>query len=351
LPRFKGFLVGEESFLWTRRGLLKIRELEHADLVLGIDSKGKPSWSALSHRRHGKDQILRITTDGSEAVISVSSEVFTVSGIKRASNLVKGEILETYNIPRQVREMLDTKYKHADSEVGPLKLDSKLGYILGTQIRSRKFKNKIVISGINPEHAYMLANLCHDTLREQYVNSKIYYTRGGKRVRIDSPILADICSGISESSIPLTIREAPSSTLQGFICGILDMILYRSEAEVPPFYFITLAKHSEFRRFIFNILRISGVIPAKTYVIRPKTGLAYFKTFINTSDLFRLGVKFVRSEKKVVRKKADFKPISYSSVRGMSQFRGDVFYLTEPQLHWSLVVDLVPLHRQVLKEL
>jgi len=349
LPKFKGFLVGEESFVWTMRGLLKIRELD-GDSVLGIDSKGKPSWSALSRRRHGKGRILRITTDGSEALISKSSEVFTMSGIKKATSLVKGDILETYNIPREVRERLDAKYKYVDSEVGPIKLNGKLGYILGTQIRSRKFENKVVIDGINPEHAYMLADLCHDALEEQYIGGKIYYVRRGTRVRIESRLLAELCSRISESGISLAIREAPSTTLREFLCGILDMMLYKNEAEIPPFYFITLAKHSELRRFIFNVLRLNGVIPVKTYVIRPKTGLTYIKTYINTSDLFTLGVRFVRSEKKVVPKKAVIKPISYSSVRGISHFQGDTFYLYEPQLHWSPVLDLTPLHRQMLSE-
>lgn len=345
-----GFLVSGESFVWSHKGLLKVKELKAGDFLLGIDENGKACWSALPTkvRKYGKDRLFRITTDGSEVLVSGTGEVFTINGLMKASNLIEGEIIETFNIPIKVRELLENKNPiYVDSSIGSIKINGGMSYLLGTQIRSRKRANKIIIDRLNPAHARSLAKLCSETLRQQHIKNKVYCVRWGSKIRIDSPVLAELCTGISENNIPRDIRESPATILREFLCGVLDVILYQNKIGTPPTYLITLAEQDELRRFIFNVLRLFGVIPVKTYVVH-STGRMYMKSFINTSDLSKLGLKFIRSKEVVKEKKSSVKPISYSTVREITEFQDVVFYLPEPRLHWSPVVDLIPLHRHAI---
>jgi len=346
-----GFLVGGESFVWSHRGLLKIRELRPDDSILGIDEKGRPCWSTISNgiRKYGRTRIFRITTDGNEVWLSEGCEAYTIEGIRKASGLSKEALLETFNIPEETRVFLEGREPaYVMTDAGPIVIKEKMAYLLGTQIKSRKYEHKVIIDGLNPDYAYILAKLCSEALREQFIRGKIYYVAGGKKVRIDCEALASICSSISERNIPLSVRQSNATTLKEFLCGILDAILYLDEAETPPTYFQTFGVQSELRRFIFNVLRLYGIIPAKTYVIHPSEGLTYMRTFINISDLSRIGLRFIRSKEIIKEVKPPIKKMSYSAVRNVVKFNDVAYYLLEPKLHWSPIVDLTPLHRHIL---
>jgi hypothetical protein len=345
-----GFLLSGDSFVWTRRGLPKVSELKPGDVLLGIKS-GKPSWSIIPSvsKRQGLDRLLRITTDGNEILVSKLCEVFTVSGVKRASELSVGEILETFNIPQEIQEsMNDGKPVFVESEVGPLRIDGKIAYILGTQVKSPKFEGKVIIRDLNPNHAYEVAKLCSEALKEQFIRHKIYYVAGGKKVRVDCNALAEACREITETNIPRFIRESNTTVLRHFLTGVLDTIICLSEFEAPPTFFITLAKQSEFRRFIVNCLRLFGIIPTKTYVFHPSQGLKYVKTYVNPQDLCQLGLRFIRAKEgpRIVSQRG--KAMSYCTIRDIAEFQGKLYSLLEPELHWSPIVDMAPLHRHVL---
>jgi len=346
-----GFLVGGESFVWSHRGLLKIKELKKDDLILGIDGEGRPHWAMIPNgiRKYCRTRIFRITTDGNEILLSEGCEAFTIEGVKKASNISKGELLETFNIPEEICLILEGREAaYVMTDVGPITIKGKMAYLLGTQIKSRKYEHKVIIDGLNPGHAYVLAKLCSEALREQFIRGKIYYVAGGKKVRIDCDVLASICSNVSEGNIPLSVRESNATALKEFLCGVLDVILYLDEAETPPTYFQTFGVQSELRRFIFNVLRLHGVIPAKTYVVHPFGGTTYMRTFVNVSDLSRLGLKFIRSKEAIREVKPPIKKMSYSTVRNVAEFNGVAYYFSQPKLHWSPIVDLAPLHRHAL---
>jgi hypothetical protein len=131
----------------------------------------------------------------------------------------------------------------------------------------------------------------------------------------------------------------------------LDTIICFSEFEDPPTFFITLARQSEFRRFIVNCLRLFGIVPTKTYVFHPSHGLTYVKIYLNPQDLRELGLKFIRV--KDIPRPIDSqkgKPMSYCMIRSIAEFQGKLFSLIEPELHWSPIVDMTPLHRHVLED-
>lgn len=346
-----GFLVNGENFVWSHRGLLKIKELKTDDVVLGIDEKGKPHWSIIPKgvRKHGRTKILRITTDGNEILLPESCEVFTMEGVRRASSISRGELLETFNIPKEICSLLESKEAtHIMTYIGPVTIKERMAYLLGTQIKSRKYEHKVIISRLNPNHTYTLAKICSEALREQFIRGKIYYVAGGKKIRIDCDVLASICIDISERNIPLSIRESNATALKEFLCGILDVMLYWDEAETPPTYFQTFENQSELRRFMFNVLRLYRVIPAKTYAINPSIGPTYMRTFVDASDLSGFGLRFIRTERAIDFVKPQIEKMSYSTVRSVSEFTDIAYYISEPKLHWSPIVELTPLHRHIL---
>jgi hypothetical protein len=346
-----GFLVSGDSFVWTPKGLTKITELKPRDKVLGLKS-GNPFWSIIDTvcKKPGQSRLLRIATDGSEVLISKNSEVFTVSGVKKASELSIGQMLETYNIPQEIRESVnDGRPIFVQSEIGPLRIDSKIAYVLGTQVRSPKFEDKVIIRNIDPNHAYEIARLCSEALKEQFISHKIYYLGGGKKIRIDCEALAEACKRINEKNIPQFIRQSNTTVLKYFLMGVLDTILCVSEVEDPPTNFITQARNSEFRRFILDCLRVFNIIPIKSYIFHPSPALTYVKTYVNPQDLRQLGLKFIKVKegpRQMVYDKR--KTMSYCTIRGINEFQGKLFSVQQSELHWSLIVDMTPLHKQVI---
>jgi len=118
-----GFLVGSESFVWSYRGLLKIRELTPEDPILGIDEEGRPCWSMIPEgiRKYGRTRIFRITTDGNEIWLSEACEAYTIEGVKKASGISKGDLLETFNIPEEIRLFLENKEpSQVMTDAGPI---------------------------------------------------------------------------------------------------------------------------------------------------------------------------------------------------------------------------------------
>jgi len=104
-----GFAISGDNFVWTERGLLKVTELSPDDNIMGINRVGKTSWSSITLVKTKKGKILRITTDSNESLLAPECEIFTVEGIRQASNVSIGDLVETANIPLEILETLDKK--------------------------------------------------------------------------------------------------------------------------------------------------------------------------------------------------------------------------------------------------
>jgi hypothetical protein len=345
-----GFLVGGENFVWAERGLLKVNELHPNDNILGISREGKVSRSSLNIVKTRQGKIIRITTDSNESLLASDCEIFTVEGIRQASGVSIGDLVETANIPLEILETLDRKaLQSIQFDEHEIKLDEKLGYVIGSQIRSKRFGHKVVFDKIDTEKAYFLATLCNDIRKTSGIGGKIFYVKGGKRIRVDSWILAQLCGAIWKTNkVSTEIRGSPAAVMRAFVAGILDMILQTNKAETPPTFFSTSAYESELRRFILNVLRLYGVIPVRVHCVPQQDGSTFLKCSINTSDLSKLGLRFIRAIN-IPPIPQEAKAISYSTVRNISRFRDTVFYLSAPEPHWSPIVDLTPLHRHTFK--
>ena len=42
------------------------------------------------------------------------------------------------------------------------------------------------------------------------------------------------------------------------------------------------------------------------------------------------------------------KTMSYCTIRGINEVHGKLFSVQQSELHWSLIVDMPPLHKQVV---
>jgi hypothetical protein len=346
-----GFLVSGENFVWAERGLLRVAELCLDDNIVGISREGKTSWSSITIPGFKeKDEIIRITTDSNECLLAPDCEVFTVEGIKKVSSLSVGDLVETANIPFEISETLDRnalqRVQCGDREIA---IDEKLGYVLGTQIRSKRDPDKVVFDQIDTEKYYLLASLCDQIRKTLGVGGRISYVLPRRRIRFDSWILAQLCEAMWKTNkVAIELRESPPRVMHAFVAGILDMILQRNKTETPPTFFSTTGYHGELRRFILNVLRLHGVIPVRMRCVPQQDGSISFKCAINTSDLSKLGLRFIRTME-IPSTLQEAKAISYSTVRNISRFRDTTVYLSAPEPHWSPIVDLTPLHRHAFK--
>jgi hypothetical protein len=340
-----GFVVGSEGYVWTERGLLKVSEIRD-DIVLGIDCNGRHSWSNIHCIKTKKAKLIRLTTDSSETLLSNNSEIYTIDGIKRASNINNGVLLETANIPSDVFNKLNTEISSFAVRVGErtIEINEKISYLMGAQINAKRYSDKIVFDRLEVNKAHIVASFC-DEVRKSIGGGKIYYIGGGKRVRFDSAILASSCNDLWKSyNILYPIRHSRSVVIMSFISGVLDMILKTNNAENPPTYFATNEDQSEFRRFLLNGLRLSGVIPVRVHTAFHQDGSIYFKCSVNTADLAKVGLNFIRGFT-VQTPSQEPKSISYSAVRHISSVQGKLSFISAEEPHWSPILDLLPLHR------
>lgn len=193
---------------------------------------------------------------------------------------------------------------------------------------------------------HVVASICSE-VRKTFGGDKIYYVAGGRRVRFDSTILASACKELwKDYNILFAIRHSRPSVILSFASGVLDMILQKNAHENPPSYFVTDGQVSELRRFLLNSIRLSGVIPAKMHTAAHQDESIFFRCSVNTADLARLGLNFIRG---MTGREGlqEIKPISYSSVKHISSVQGKLLYLSTEEPHWSPIVDLLPLHRQM----
>jgi len=329
---------------------MKISELCPNESILGISREGKTSWSPMDIVKTKQGRMTRLTTDSSETLLAPNCEIFTVEGIKQVSAVSLGELVETANIPTEILEMLDKKvFQSIQVDDYEIKLDEKTAYVIGAQIRSRRFPFKVVFDQIDPEKAPLLARLCSDIRKTSGIGGKIFYVKGGRRIRFDSWILAEVCGEMWKTNkVSAKIRESPAGVMHAFVVGMLDMILQKNSAETPPTFFSTASHDSELRRFILNVLRIYGVIPPRMSCVTQQDGSTSFRSSINTSDLEKLGLRFIRAMK-IPPALQETKAISYSAVKNILHYRGTLCSLSTSESHWSPIVDLTPLHRHTFQ--
>jgi len=356
-----GYLLCEDSYVWTKRGLLKVKELLPSDSVLGLDlEKRKVVFEKMRSKpvELKSNRSVRITTDVNELVLPENSEVYTVKGKIRALNITQGVMVDIFYRP-QIFEFLRNLYKSnplASMKIGDRRIiiTKNIAYMLGTQaIVPRLTRHKLVLylkSGLN--YAKVCKILKH-ALTELKTPHRIYYrpTDYRKIVIYDDSqekfLIRMILSLFRNYDVPKVIRISPTIVIQQFIEGLLD-----SRAKISKGSLIKLhipAPLDRIRRFIYSGLALFDVQPRYTYVNKPKRGLKSFSLYfaLPKKRPFELKSLALSSTSLAIRTREDMKV--YSQVKHAVRLRRQQFIVPRIREHWDIITDLVPLHYQTIE--
>jgi len=356
-----GYLLSEDSYVWTKRGLLKVNEILKSDWVLGLDlEKRRVIFEKIKSEpiKLKKNRIVRITTDVNELVLPENSEVYTAKGKNKALNITEGVMLDIFYRP-QIFEMLRDLYKY--HPLTSLKITNKkvtitenIAYLLGTQaIIPRKSAHKLVLylkSGLNYAK---VCKILKRALTELEIPHRIYYRPSDYRKIIifdDSErkiLITMISSLFANYDMPKVIRTSPTTVIQQFIEGLLD-----SRAKISKGRLIKLhipASLDKIRRFIYSSLALFGVQPRYTFINKSDRGLKFFALYFALPETrpFELKSLAISSASLAIRTREDIKV--YSQVKHIVKLRRQQFIIPRIQEHWDIIVDLVPLHYQTIR--
>jgi hypothetical protein len=339
------YAVTPDSFVLTRGGIKKAGELGAEDSLLGLEG-GKPSFrelASVSLRKSGR--WTRILAHSCEGLVSTKSSVFTIQGPTSVSSLGKGDTLELMNLPSEIKAELEKLPTRIIDDRYRIGLGPSLSYLLGTQLFATRYPDRILIDQTDPSIVRDLAREFSHALNENRIPHKIYFPRYGARIRIDSYRLARLVARFFAigNQVPLELRLSAPEVMRSFVCGVLDSMISEPDEQGEVRIRTTLPQ-SEFRRFIFQVLRLNNAKPTYSRVHYPESSLAIVETYFQSSNLERLGLRFFRVKPKKVSEE-DYQVFSYSTVIDLNQFRGIVVTLAMRGVAWTLESDLLLVQR------
>jgi len=340
------YIVSSQSFILTKTGIKKAEELQLGDSILGVQG-GKIGFKELTSAAvQVAGQSVRILSDNSESQISSDSSIYTVQGATNVSTITSDSVLETLNIPTEVRKQI--------SGLSTLQIDEgtalpgSMAYLLGTQLLARRMSDRVVLDANSQVNARELALEFHKTLKELDISHKLYLPRYGTRVRIDSSKLCNIVKQFcgNNYSIPLLLRLSSPDIMRQFACGILDANLGEKHDAKGEIQLRTLMNQSELRRFVLHVLRLYGIKPSHSIPHYPSNGLSFVDNYFQVKDLLRMGLRFFRISLRAENAEENVL-LSYSKVRDIRRFMGRNVILEAMGSGWALAADLVLLSRKV----
>lgn len=346
MPASGHYAVAPDSFILTRGGIKKARELNVGDSVLGIQA-GKPRFEELTEiSSQSGERWVRILADRCESLVSARSSVFTLQGSTAASLIAREDTLEMMNLSSGIMSDLETLPTRIIDTRYDISLSPSLSYLLGTQLFAERFSDRVLVDETDPSVARELASEFNHTLGVCGIPHRIFLPRYGARIRIDSFRLARLVATFlgHAGNIPIEMRVSAPEVMRHFICGILDSSISESGHRQGEARIRTAMKDSEYRRFIFQVLRLYGAKSVSSRVHYPQDDLAYVDTYFQTVDLERLGLRFFRLHPKRD-SDGDRQVLSYSKVVDVNMFRGSNTILEVPRTGWTLESDLILVQR------
>jgi hypothetical protein len=337
------YAVPPDSFILTTTGIKKASELRPSDGLLGIE-RGKPSFRELKQSHsHKMGRWIRILADCCECLVMAESAIFTVQGATGARDITIDETIEIMNLPSQALSNLE---KLPVMTIFDFELTPQLAYLLGTQLFARRFPDHVLIDETDPSIARDLAKEFGETLNDQGVRHKIYFPRYGGRLRIDSYILANFVHRFlgDGDRVPYELRTSTPEVMRHFLCGVLDSAIKESHHQEGQVKFRTFLKQSEYRRFLFQLLRLYHLQSASTKIHYPTDEMAYVETYLRLIDLEQLGLRFFRIQPGPI-KEGKEEPFFYTKVIDVQQLQGSGIVLDVGDAGWTLDCDLVLVKR------
>ena len=368
-----GYLVCEDNYVWAKRGILKVQELEKTDYVLGLDvEKREPTFHELKSRpeKLKGDHSVRIVSDANEIVVPEQTKLYMISGKTAASSVVEGDQLDIFYRPKtfnMLAELYNANPKqHLPVDSRKIDITENFSYLLGTQAVVQKWvTHKIVMLLESDENWRKICAILKEAfkdigLRYDY-DYKIFYRSDRKKIIVldessDGFIPRMICQIFQPGSnndlartllqkMPISLRLSPTNTYRQFIEGVLDSRAKVSKGGLLKFY--TFARDDEVHRFILMVLVLFNIQPRYSFFNQPEWGFATISTYLALpkEQIFDLKSLALASQD-LLKHRKEGEVTLYSVVKNVARVRRPHYVIFSPKEHWDIIADLVPIHSQ-----
>jgi len=366
-----GYVLCDNSYVWTKRGILQVQELKNTDFVLGLDiEKREPTFHQLTSRpqKINGDHSMRIVSDANTLVAPEQTKLYTISGKTAASSVVEGDQLDVFYRPKTFN-MLGELYsanekQHLSINSRKIDITENFSYLMGTQAVVQKWvMYKIVMLLESDANWRKICKFLKEAFREiglRYnYDYKIVYRADRKKIIVldessDGFIPKMICQVFEPTSkddlaralpqrIPLGLRLSPTNIYRQFIEGFLDSRAKVSRGGLLKFY--TFARDDEVYRFILMVLALFNIQPRYSFYNKPEWGLAIINTYLALPKEHIFDLKSLAlATQDLLRHREEDEVTLYSTVKHVDKVRRSHYVVFSPKEHWDIIADLVPIH-------
>ena len=262
------FLTSKDSFIWARRGLLKVSELSKEDEILGLNGGGNSSYQKIvSIQRTDQERIIRAVSHRNESYIFEKQRVIKLGGASQIRSLKEGkDKLELCLKPAffyEAKSLLENR---------PSRLSSSFAYLLGRtkNVRFEGDFNRLTFLFNDWSKLKQLAHIFHQTLLEHNINPrrKIYqgYSKSllfQYKLVIKSSHFVHLLNNIDPDPdlVPIEIRLSSLNCIKSYLTGLIEAL---STWHGKSFRITTKRTQNELRRFLYDTFPLFGATPRKT---------------------------------------------------------------------------------------
>jgi len=368
-----GYILCGDSYVWTKRGILKVQELEKTDCVLGLDvEKREPTFQELAFQPEelDGDHSIRIISDANEILVPEQTKLYMIGGKTVASNVVEGEQLDIFYRPKTFNMLNDLycanekQHLHIDSR--RISITENFSYLMGTQAVAQKWvMHKIVMLLESEENWRKICAILKEAFREiglrHEYDYKIFYRSDRKKIivmdessdgfiprmisQIFEPESNDDLARTRPQKMPLVLRLSPTNIYRQFMEGVLDSRAKVSKGGLLKFY--TFARDDEVHRFVLMVLTLFNIQPRYSFFNEPEWGFATINTYLALpkEHIFDLKSLALASQDLLRHRKKDEVTL-YSTVKNVARVRRSHYVVHSPKEHWDIIADLTPIHSQ-----
>lgn len=365
-----GYVLCDDSYVWTKRGILKVQELEDTDFVLGLDvEKGEPTFQGLlsSPQKINGDHSMRIISDVNTVVVPEQTKLYTINGKTAASSIAEGDQLDVFYRPKTFH-MLGELYsnnekQHLSVDSRKIGITANFSYLMGTQVGQKWVMNKIIMmleSDVNWRKICKVLKEAFQEIDLHYdYDYRIVYRADRKKIivldessdgfiprmisQVFEPTIEGDFARALPQRIPLGLRSSQTDIYRQFIEGFLDSRAKISRGGLLKFY--TFARDDQVYRFILMVLALFNIQPRYSFLNKSEWGLAIVNIYLSLPKerIFDLKSLALASED-LLRHREEDELTLYSTVKNVARVRRSHYVVLSPKEHWDIVADLVPIH-------
>lgn len=266
-----GFPLYANSYLWTRRGLTHLDEIETNDEILG-ELNGELIWKTFNGIKifNRKHHSIKLITKSGELVLPDFSIISTYKGYKIMGNITLEDnifyfdnikLFKICNIEKKDYKSLIyfKKSKMIEIDITPF-----VSFFLGKYMFyfNDSDSRRIEIIYNNPSQITSIYNKFVNSFSLNKNEISYFIDEDSNKIIIESNIFNKIRESFSDyPKIPFIIRESPQSVIKNFIIGLFQNSKRKLNISGEQVFFRTRFDEVCIRLFILNILYILGIKP------------------------------------------------------------------------------------------